>query len=292
MISQHSNRNEANAQVPCKADLHCHSYYSDGSHSPSELLERARRQNLSHLAITDHDCTAAFSEVSSEPGLTLIPGVEISSDWNEHEIHVVGLGIEVAHPILVQLLSRQQDRRNQRLRAIGQKLEKIGIDGLADYLDALPCQARTRSHVAGFLVRRGVCKNQQQAFKRYLSRRGRAYVAADWCPLATAVEAIREAGGISVLAHPGRYPLSRLKLSSLLEDFRLAGGDAMETTYGNIDPLLQKRLQELALSHGLHQSQGSDFHSSEAHWTELGKFPALPWSGTKNAIWHHPRWHF
>ena len=282
-------------------DLHTHSHYSDGSETTRYLLTTAVANGLSHLALTDHDCVNGVREIwqhlptagedTDETLLTVIAGVEISCDWNGLEIHVVGLLADPEAPALQALLSEQQQHRAQRVAAIDAKLAALGITGLSDSLARLPAAALTRSHAADFLVNGGHCKTKQKAFKSYLAKRGKAYVAAQWCSLNEAVAAIESAGGIAVLAHPSRYPLTRRKLSSLLRDFKEAGGDAMEVSYANLDPSAKKRLLELAGEYDLFHSCGSDFHTASASWTALGKFPKLEPSAIKNAIWQHPKWH-
>jgi predicted metal-dependent phosphoesterase TrpH len=285
-------------------DLHCHSYYSDGAQTPEYLVSAALERGLTHLALTDHDCLCGVEHLwqatprDTVPAvkegwrqLKLIAGVELSCDWNGLEIHVVGLLKELRTPTLDALLSEQQNNRRQRAEAIAVKLDAVGATGARDYLAALPATALTRSHIADFLVASGICKNKQKAFKSYLGRRGKAYVAAIWASLDQAVSAIQAAGGIAILAHPSRYPLTRSKLSRLISDFRAAGGEAMEVSYANLDPTAKKRLLELANEHALYYSCGSDFHTLESGWTALGKYPRLEPSATKNAIWEHPRWH-
>ena len=278
--------------MPFKADLHCHSYYSDGKHSPDFLYQRAIERGITHLAITDHDSLAAHAEVASGEELTIIPGVELSTDWNGLEIHIVGLGIDTQNPALLKLLEAQQERRRNRIASFDDRLAALNIHGLKDYMATLPCHSYTRTHVADFLVSAGHSKNHQKAFKKYLARKGKIYVPAQWSPLAIAVQTLRDAGGIAVIAHPGRYPLSRSKLQQLLTDFKTAGGEAMEVSYGNIDPNTRSKLTETAEAFSLYTSQGSDFHSQEAHWTDLGRFPELGTQAKKNAIWLHPGWHF
>lgn len=274
-----------------KADLHSHSHYSDGKHSPEFLRQRALEVGLTHLAVTDHDCLAALEELQSSAELTIVPGLELSCQWQQREIHVVGLCVARNNAALTALVSEQQSRRRERLAAMAARLEDLGINGLADYLAALPCHAQTRTHVADFLVTAGHCKNHQKAFKQYLGRRGKIHVPAQWCDLATALQTIRAADGIAVLAHPGRYPLSRGKLGQLVQDFSAAGGEALEVSYSNIDPNSRKHLTAVAREAGLWVSQGSDFHDQAAHWTDLGKFPDPGPEAKKNAIWFHPRWH-
>lgn len=275
-----------------KVDLHCHSYFSDGKHAPAALIRRAIENQLTHLAITDHDCTAALDAIDIQDcGIELLSGVEISCDWNGLEIHIVGLFFDHRNEQLSSLLASQQQSRRTRIQAIAARLEAIGHDGLMLYLQDLPCLVYTRSHVADFLVANGICKNRQKAFKSYLGKRGRIYIAAQWCSLDEAVAAITNAGGVAVLAHPGRYPLSRRKLESLVGDFSIAGGEALEASYSNIDPRTQQYLSELSLARNLYISAGSDFHDAAASWTDIGRFPALDQQAKKNAIWLHPKWH-
>jgi predicted metal-dependent phosphoesterase TrpH len=275
-----------------KADLHSHSYYSDGKLSPAQLLHRAEGNQVTHLAITDHDCTMALQELKNAKfELTLINGVEISCDWSGKEIHVVGLNFDLEDKQLKQLLATQQAKRKHRVTNIDQRLAELGHTGLIEYLDTLPCVSYTRSHVADFLVEKGICKNRQKAFKNFLSKKGRCYVASDWCSLSEAVTTINTAGGIAVLAHPGRYPLSKSKLESLVADFADCGGGALEVIYSNIDPHTQKRLIDLTKSYSLYASLGSDFHDSAARWMDLGRIASFNPDTQKNAIWLHPRWH-
>lgn len=276
-----------------KADLHCHSHFSDGKHSPEFLLQRAAENEISHLAITDHDClNCHLLELATAGDLTLIPGIEISCSWENREIHVVGLGIDPSEGDLTRSIELQQQKRKNRIYAMHEILVSLGIAGLDRYMESLPAVSWTRSHVAEFLVDNGHCKNWEKAFKRFLGRRGKIWVAIEWLELAQAIELIKGAGGIAVLAHPGRYSLSKRKLLQLVEAFRDAGGEGLEGSYGNIDPLVRKQLCELALDNELYVSLGSDFHNADRHWTDLGKMPNLDSAAIKNAIWAHPRWHF
>lgn len=275
-----------------KADLHCHSHFSDGKQSPAFLLQRATENRLTHLALTDHDCTDGLESLRRDASdITIIDGVELSCLWNTMEIHVVGLFIDPSNSHIEKLLASQQTQRENRAEAINKNLQKIGIDGLIPYLQSLPCTAYTRSHIADFLVQEKVCKNRQKAFKTHLGKRGRVYAAASCCNLAEGVTAILKASGIAVIAHPGRYSLSKAKLSSLLDDFKECGGEAIEGSYSNIDPTTKAYLSKLAEEKSLYLSVGSDFHDAAATWTDIGKFPALDQQATKNAIWLHPKWH-
>ena len=275
-----------------KPDLHCHSHFSDGQHAPEFLIQRAIENGVTHLAITDHDCIAAFQQLDDSPSdIRLISGVEISCDWNGLEIHVVGLMFDCKDVGLLDLLALQQQRRRDRISAIAEKLEALGHPGLLDYFENLPCISYTRSHVADYLVQQGICKNRQKAFNNFLAKRGRAFVPSSWCSLSICIGAIRQAGGIAVLAHPSRYPLTKSKLATLVDDFAAAGGEAIEVSYSNIAPVVKQALSELSLAKQLYASVGSDFHDAAAHWTNIGKFPPLNQDTQKNAIWLHPKWH-
>ena len=274
-----------------KPDLHCHSYYSDGTLAPATLVQRAIDNGVTHLALTDHDCTAGLDVLPPAiAGITMISGVEISCVWETLEIHVVGLHINRTNPQLMALLATQQAARRWRVQAMDKKLEALGTPGLLAYLEALPCVAYTRSHVADYLVAQKVCGTRQKAFKSHLAKRGRIFIEAHWCDLTQGVAAIKAAGGIAVLAHPGRYPLNRRKLEALTSAFKASGGEALEGSYPNIEANMMRYLATLAISHDMYVSAGSDFHDTAATWTDIGKFPHLSQQVIEHAIWQHPSW--
>ncbi len=274
-----------------KSDLHCHSYYSDGTESPAFLVQRGIENGLTHLALTDHDCTAGLAELDDNPtDLVIIKGVEISCHWLSTEVHVVGLFVDPENIDLAKLLERQQQARRERVAVMDQRLAALGTEGLLAHLQASPCVAYTRSHVAKFLVAAGVCKTHQKAFKTHLSKGGKIYVPTVWCELAEAIEAINRSGGIAVLAHPGRYTLNRTKLANLVRDFKALGGAAIEGSYPNIDPRMMQQLENLAIANDLFLSAGSDFHSASAHWTDVGKLPPLDLTARERGVWLHPGW--
>jgi hypothetical protein len=274
-----------------KADLHCHSYFSDGKHSPEFLIKLAAQNHVTHLAITDHDCVTVDPQLSEAARpLQLISGVEISCQWTDREIHLVGLAFDPANGALLAALAKQRQQRLDRAHRMADNLGEIHSSGLKSYLDSLPCLAYTRTHIADYLVQAKLCKSHEQAFKKYLSRRGKIFEAIEWMTLETAVRLIHDAGGVTVIAHPSRYGFTRTKLKKLLADFAQHKGTGLETSYSNLDPASRAQLTSLAEEMGLMVSSGSDFHSDANHWTSLGKFPVIA-ADTKNAIWNHPRWH-
>lgn len=275
------------------ADLHAHTWYSDGTLAPEDLLARAADNQLTHLAITDHDTTAALDTISPHwiaPGLTLIPGVEISSLWDRQEIHVVGIGIDRHDTTLQTLLRGQQTLRRERVAEMDMRLQKAGITGLQNYLEGLPCTAVGRNHVAQFLIDKGVARSKEHAFKNFLGERGKYGASAKWCSIEAAVTAIRSAGGLAILAHPNRYKISNPALRRLVGEFKAAGGQGIEVSYSNLDADRMDHLASLCLGNELWASTGSDFHTPTNHWMDLGKFRYLPARCADRAIWLHPEW--
>lgn len=275
-----------------KFDLHCHSYYSDGKHAPEFVAERAGNNGITHLALTDHDCIEGHLHLAKHqktPGVNLIMGVEISTLWEHQEIHVVGLCFDSGNAALTRLLKQQQDKRRERIEHFARKLGDAGLPGLGEYVESLPCVAPGRSHVADFLIKERKAKSRQKAFKT-LGKNGRFYTKASWCSLEDAIVALQSAGGVTVLAHPHRYPLGKAKLGRLLNDFSAAGGTGLEICYSNIGSDITENLGSLGTDLGLWVSVGSDFHSADASWMDLGRFPPLPVEYQERAIWQHPDW--
>lgn len=195
-------------------DLHSHTTASDGCLTPEVLVHRAVEMRVGTLAITDHDNTAAIvparEEISrSGLALNLIPGVEISTVWENHEIHIVGLNIDITHPLMCEFLAQQTERRNQRAQLIAERLEKAQIPGALEGARRLAQGgAVTRGHFARFLVGCGKASSMADVFKKYLARGKTGYVPPQWCTIEQAIDVIHHSGGKAVLAHPGRYNLS------------------------------------------------------------------------------------
>jgi 3',5'-nucleoside bisphosphate phosphatase len=274
-------------------DLHSHTNFSDGALSPPQLVQRAVSNGVSHLAITDHDCTGGLEVAllaTESAQLQIIPGVEISCLWQQREVHVIGLFIDTAEPHLQALLQGQQLLRMERAQEFADRLQAIGISGLMDYIQSLPCQAVSRNHIADFLIKEGRATDKQQAFKKFLGNNGRVRTAAHWCSIATAVAGIRAANGIAVLAHADRYRLTRMKLILLIEEFKDAGGEGIEVSYSNLSHEQLLSMAKLCEEMELWASVGSDFHTPDAGWMDLGRIRQLPQNCRERAIWLHPRW--
>ncbi|MDX3774817.1 PHP domain-containing protein [Chromatiaceae bacterium AAb-1] len=259
-----------------KIDLHSHTHCSDGLLSPTELIDRACEQQLDVLAITDHDTVAALPVAhqyiaDKQLPLTLINGVEISTSWQQFEIHVVGLQVNPECPQFIERLQSQQQRRYERAAEMGRRLEKARIPGaLEAVLEMADGAALTRAHFARYLVSIGKASSMNMVFKNYLARGKTGYVPNNWVELAEAVQWIHDAGGVAVLAHPLKYKLNGRWLKKLAEQFSAAGGDAMEVISPQQTPIQRRELWELCLQHQLTASVGSDFHQPVT-WNELGK---------------------
>lgn len=262
-------------------DLHSHTTASDGRLTPEELVHRAVEKNIHTLAITDHDTTAGIVPAQQEIAraglaLRLIAGVEISTVWENHEIHIVGLGIDIAHPEMVDFLAAQGERRNQRARLIAERLEKARIPGAWEGAQRYANGGMiTRGHFARFLVEAGRATEPAKVFKHYLARGKIGYVPPQWCTIEQAIDVIHHSGGLAVVAHPGRYDLSAKWLKRLLKYFADAGGDAMEVAQCQQASGERTQLASYAQQFGLLASQGSDFHQVSP-WIELGRKLWLP----------------
>nr|WP_103971541.1 PHP domain-containing protein [Pectobacterium versatile]POY50048.1 phosphatase [Pectobacterium versatile] len=272
-------------------DLHSHTTASDGLLTPTALVSRAVDMRVSVLAITDHDTTAGLDEAQNaiaQQGLPLrlIPGVEISTLWENHEIHIVGLGMDIAHPALTGLLQQQAECRQNRAEQIAARLEKNRIpDALAGAQRLATGGQITRAHFARYLIELGIAANMNQVFKKYLAKGKIGYVPPQWCTIPQAIEAIHQSGGVSVLAHPGRYDLTAKWLKRLLATFAENGGIAMEVAQCQQAPDERTQLGRYARDFNLMASQGSDFHLPCA-WIELGRKLWLP--ADAEPVWHHP----
>lgn len=259
-------------------DFHSHTHFSDGVLSPSELVERAIEKGVELLAISDHDSVGGIGDakrtvVSRKADLQIVPAIELSANTEFGEVHVVGLNIDIASRHLLELIDIQQKKRWLRVETFESKFKQLGVNGVLAYLQSNVRQVVTRTHVARALVELGFVKDNQQAFKKYLGKKGRVKAPIDWMSLEKAVAAIHDAGGYAVLAHPTRYPMSNRRLTYLIEEFSVLGGDAIEIAYPSLSPDKRIWLDGLRDKYDLLASGGSDFHYPDLKWSDLGFFP-------------------
>lgn len=269
-------------------DFHSHTKASDGDLTPEELIERAIEKGINVLAITDHDTCDGLLQarrylIENERPIELINGVEISTLWENIEIHIVGLNFSSSHPAMVQLLQKQSERRLERGIEMGRRLQKAGIEEAWENAQNLSGGGQvTRAHFAQYIVKIGKEKTINNVFKRYLSKGKIGYVPATWCSIQESIDAIHAAGGVAVLAHPAKYQLSNKWLKRLVAYFKQCGGDAMEVSHCQQPPNEKQYLAELAGNTDLRTSMGADFHRP-CSWIELGRNLWLP--NDEQAVW-------
>lgn len=278
------------AFIRSKIDLHSHSNASDGSFSPTALVNRAIDKGLTHLALTDHDCILGIKEAKQAAlgKIELIPGTELSCTWRNEQIHVVALFIDLNSKVLLNYLEGQKQKRIERAQNISLKLEKQGIHNAYE-----ECVKRagsgasiTRGNYAKLLVELGRAQDNEDAFNTYLKKGKSCYVKTDWPDMSVCVDTILKTGGIPVLAHPSRYSLTNTKIRALMEDFKQYGGLAIEVSGCQMKTTEIDYLASLCEKYDFMASLGSDFHH-EGSYRELGFLPKLPINLKK--VWDDPR---
>ena len=267
---------------PLNADLHCHSVISDGTLTPEELAERAKSNGVHLWALTDHDELGGqmrAREAASALKIDYLAGVEISVTWMGETIHIVGLGIDAEHAGIIEGLRSTREGRGNRARLMAEQLSKVGIEGA--YEGALHFAGNhdliSRTHFARFLVEQGVCRNTEHVFKNYLIEGKPGYVPHQWANLDNAVKWIKAAGGVAVIAHPGRYSrLNAMQMDELYKHFKDLGGLGIEVITGSHSPDQFKTFAKIAQQYGFLASRGSDFHDPNESHIDLGNLPHLP----------------
>ncbi|HEX4763209.1 MAG TPA: PHP domain-containing protein [Usitatibacter sp.] len=269
-------------------DLHNHSTSSDGLLSPTELIELASRTGVDAIALTDHDTTEGLAEAAEAAramGIGFVPGVEVSVSWGDTVLHVVGLRIDPTAAELRNGLDAIRSGRLGRAKRIGEALDKLGFAGTFDAALALAEDERllSRTHFARHLVQRGVVRDIQGAFDKYLAKGKPAYVSHRWAEFEDAVRWIRSSGGTAVLAHPGRYDLKPMMREEMLKQFKAFGGAAIEVVTGSHRPEQFALWQREALEHGFLASRGADYHGPGESPCEPGRLPPL--HGSLTPVW-------
>ncbi|ADU92178.1 PHP domain-containing protein [Taylorella equigenitalis] len=271
-------------------DLHCHSTASDGSYSPDELAVIAKSKNVDIWSLTDHDVLSGqerASKKAQELGIKYVSGVEISATWAGKTVHIVGLNFDIHNIEIYQGLESIRRGRVIRAQEMASKFDALGISGTFEgamrYSDKEENLSRT--HFARYLVDAGVCSQLQEVFDRYLTPGKPAYVAGNWATLEDAVSWIVSAGGVPVIAHPGRYKYSTDEFVKFFNQFKDFGGMAIEVVTGSHFPSQYVEYEFIAKKYGFWASCGSDFHGLEKDNMQLGEVPALP-KGL-DPVWEH-----
>ena len=255
-------------------DLHVHSTASDGTFSPSELVEYALSKGLSAFALTDHDSVAGLAEAleaARGTSLEVIKGIEFSTVWQGGDIHIVGLDIDPEHPDFKTHLEHflsSRDTRNIRM------IEKMQRDGISISMEQMKVRfgdtVLTRAHIARFLMEHGYMAQMSEAFDRYLSPGCPYYIEREKVTPQMAVSLIASTGGIPVLAHPMLYHLSDVQLKELILSLKPHGLMGIEAVYSTYSDDETAYVRNLAYETDLCLSGGSDFHGANKPGLDLG----------------------
>ena len=265
----------------CNADLHCHSTVSDGTLSPEALAARAKAQGVELWSLTDHDEVGGQQRAQAAAaslGLPYLTGVEISVSFLHQTVHIVGLGFDATDPQLVAGLNATRDGRDGRARAMADGLAAVGIPGAYEGALALAGnpQLIARTHFARFLIEQGVCHDNNEVFRRFLTEGKPGFVPHQWARLGDALRWITEAKGIAVIAHPARYRFTPNEEYALLHEFVGHGGRGIEVVTGAHTDAEASQYARVAQEFGLLASRGSDFHGPTESRIDLGALPPLP----------------
>lgn len=250
-------------------DLHVHSNRSDGSMTPSELVDLAVKKGLSAFALTDHDTVDGIPEALSrarywaEQGIQIevIPGIEFSTEYMGKDIHIVGIDIDYEADFFKQYLTDFVNARIERNIKMCKNLQEAGIDITFEKLmEEYPGSVITRAHYARFLHDYSYTSSMKEAFERYVGDHTKYFVPREKVTPVQAVELILRAGGIPILAHPVIYGLGKTALDTLVSELKAAGLIGIEAVYSTYTPSDERDIKALALKHDLAISGGSDFH--------------------------------
>jgi predicted metal-dependent phosphoesterase TrpH len=277
------------------ADLHCHSVISDGTLTPEALAQRAKAAGVELWALTDHDEISGQARAIAAAraiGLPYVTGTEISVSFAGRVVHIVGLGFDHEAPELVEGLRTTRGGREPRAREMAAGLAQVGIqgafEGALQYVGNPDLISRT--HFARFLVDAGHCSDVSEVFRRFLTEGKPGFVPHKWAALKDAVGWITRAGGVAVIAHPGRYDFTPTEEYALITEFMAHGGRGIEVVTGSHTPAEFQQYADTAAEFGLLASRGSDFHCPQESRTDLGTLPPLAskltpvWSALQHRI--------
>lgn len=255
-------------------DLHVHSNASDGTFSPSQVVELAKNAGLDAFALTDHDTTAGVPEAlekGRDLNIEVIPGIEVSSSFDGTEIHILGLFVNSDDPVLAAMLEKMRisrDRRNEKM------LENLAADGISFTKEELcgdnPDTIITRAHIAHALVAKGICSGMDQAFKKYLQYGGRYCPQKEHLSPEEVVKTLISNGAFIALAHPFQYKFGDKKTEELIAHMADLGMKGLEVYHSSNNKLESMKLQEMAVRHHLLPTGGSDFHGGNKPDISIG----------------------
>lgn len=253
-----------------RADIHCHTTCSDGSDTPIELLRLAKAAGLNGLSITDHDTIDAYTpelfEEAKKLEIALLPGVEVSSELDEQSVHILGYGYDLKDPGLSRFLILMQERRTERNQAILKKLAAKGMPITEEELKAFATERTIgRPHIAQLMVMKKYVQTPRDAFEYYLKEGAACYASGIKYSPKEVIEAIHQAKGKAVLAHP-----HFIKKGNFLKKLLNLRFDGLECHYAKLDKSLERPWLKLAKERNLIPTGGSDYHGQIKPHIPLG----------------------
>lgn len=255
-------------------DLHTHSTESDGTMTPQELMEHAKEAGLSAIALTDHDTIQGLAKarpIAESLGLELIPGVELSTDYQGKEVHVLGYYIDEENRSFLGRLGDFVDGRDRRNEKMVARLREEGFDiTMQGLYDEYPDSVVTRAHFARYLVEHGFVKDRETVFAKYLGDGCRCYVPREKITPFEAIKLIQLGGGLAFFAHPILCHMNQQRLHTFIGELKSAGLDGIEAVYSMNTPQDEANMRKLAREYDLLISGGSDFHGSNKPHIQLG----------------------
>lgn len=252
-----------------RADLHCHSTCSDGTFTPEELIAHAASLGLQGLSITDHDNIDAFEKAlphAEKLHIRLLPGIELSASHREETIHILGYGVDTRSPSLVSFCKQHQERREKRNSAILELLRKEQIVITEQELAAAAGGGSIgRPHIAKIMIQKGVVKDLNEAFKKYLGDGKSCYAPGVRFTIEETIDVIHQADGFAILAHPHLIEKRKIVKEILDMDF-----DGLEGYYANYPKNIQHKWVKIGKDKGWIVTGGSDFHGTIKPYSSLG----------------------
>ncbi len=256
-------------------DLHCHSLYSDGTDAPEDLVRRAEELGLAALALTDHDTLDGlprFLALQPQVRVRLVPGTELSCGYLGKSLHVLGLLVEPEDAVFQERLRELRGRREERNLRMIARLRELGLpiteEGARAEADS---PLISRLHIAQALVRLGAAGSVQEAFTTLIGEGAPGYVPRRELTPKEAARWIREAGGVPLVAHPGRFAGPSFRWEEAMAELRALGMAGFETVYGEYGPEEQAYFRGLASRLGMVESGGSDYHGANKPGVSLGR---------------------
>ena len=253
-------------------DLHIHTTASDGSLTPTQVVQLARKKGFSLIAVTDHDTMGGVAEAleaGKKYNVDVVPGVEISSGVTL-EVHMLGYGMSPEHPVMKAMMEDMRAARVERMERIIENLQKMGVPITVEEVEAVAGGAIGRPHIAQVLIAHGLVPDVRTAFREYIGVGAKAYVERRKMTSEQVVANIRDAGGVPVLAHGGLLRISEVELNQWIDSMAKKGLMGLECYHNAHTPQMERLLRAAAERNGLLVTGGSDFHGASRPDVEMG----------------------